>query len=257
MGNMEMNQMRKIVGTTLLLLLAGLAGKSVYALDVKITDSKETITVQHHGKPVVIMREQDPNHVVDVAWGKTSRKCPPFCFQPNVPVEGVHSVGELELLDFMEQKVNTGKGVLIDARLPSWYLSGTIPGSVNIPFTVFGEVPTAEDVEKALTLLGAERRPNVGGLQRALERKFHDWGWFGAEYKTAYWDFTNAKDILLWCNGPWCGQSPRAIRNLAKLGYPVEKMYYYRGGMQLWKVMGLSTIVPEPDTVIFHVSGGE
>ncbi len=227
------------------------------ALDVKITENRETVTVQDHGKPFVIQREQDPEHMVDPAWAKTARKCPPFCLQPEQPVPGVHTVGELEVMDFMEQKVNKGTGVLIDARLPSWYLQGTIPGSVNIPFTIFGEVPTAADVTKALTYLGAVRRTNTGGIQRVLEKRFADWGWFGADLKTAYWDFTNAKEILLWCNGPWCGQSPRAIKNLVKLGYPRDRIFYYRGGMQMWKVMGLSTVVPDPSTAQFEVSGGE
>ncbi|MEW6648283.1 MAG: rhodanese-like domain-containing protein [Pseudomonadota bacterium] len=235
-------------------LLMGVLSANTQALEVKITESKETVTVQHHGKPYVIQREQDPNHVVDTAWGKTSRKCPPFCLQPNVPLPGIHAVGELEVLDFMEKFVNTGKGVLIDSRLPSWYLAGTIPGSVNIPFTVFGEIPTAADVEKAFKLLGAVRRPNVGGFRRALERNFSDW--FG-QHKTAYWDFTNAKEVLLWCNGPWCGQSPRAIKNLVNLGYPKERIHYYRGGMQMWKVLGMPTVVPEANTVMFEVSGGE
>lgn len=237
--------------------LLGMLWGSAYALDVKITEDRETVTVQHHGKPFVIQREQDPNHVVDVAWGKTSRKCPPFCLQPNVPLPGIHAVGELEVLDFMEKFVNTGKGVLIDSRLPSWYMAGTIPGSVNIPFTVFGEIPTAADVEKAFNLLGAVRRPNVGGFRRTLERNFADWGWFGAKHKTAYWDFTDAKEIVLWCNGPWCGQSPRAIKNLVNLGYPTERIHYYRGGMQMWKVLGMPTVVPDADSVMFEVSGGE
>jgi rhodanese-related sulfurtransferase len=252
-----MKQMRRVFGVCAAVLAGGVWVGAAQALDVKITENRDTVTVQHHGKPYVIQREQDPAHVVDAAWGKTSRKCPPFCLQPNVPLPGVHAVGELEVLDFMEKKVNTGQGLLIDSRLPSWYMSGTIPGSINIPFTVFGEIPTATDVEKAFKLLGVERRPNVGGLRRSLERQFAAWDLFDARYKTAYWDFTNAKEVVLWCNGPWCGQSPRAIKNLVKLGYPLERIHYYRGGMQMWKVLGLPSVVPEPNTVMFEVSGGE
>jgi rhodanese-related sulfurtransferase len=250
-----MDKMRFLMSVGALML--AVLSANVLALDVKISANRETATVQHQGKPFVIQREQDPAHVVDEMWAKTSRKCPPFCLQPNVPLPGIHAVGELELLDFMEQKVNSGQGVLIDARLPSWYLAGTIPGSVNIPFTVFGEIPTAADVEKAFKLLGAVRRPNVGGFRRSLERNFADWGWFGAENKTAYWDFTDAKEIMLWCNGPWCGQSPRAIQNLVHLGYPKERIHYYRGGMQMWKVLGFPTVVPDAKSVLFDVSGGE
>ena len=58
------------------------------------------------------------------------------------------------------------------------------------------------------------------------------------------YDFSEAKDLLLWCNGPWCDQSPRAINALIAEGYPPEKLRYYRGGMQLWKIFGLTTIQP-------------
>jgi hypothetical protein len=27
-------------------------------------------------------------------------------------------------------------------------------------------------------------------------------------------------------------------------GYPPEKVYYYRGGMQMWKVLGLTVVMP-------------
>ena len=46
---------------------------------------------------------------------------------------------EVELFDFMETKLRDGSGVLIDARTESWFRKGTIPGSVNYPFTLFGK----------------------------------------------------------------------------------------------------------------------
>jgi hypothetical protein len=42
----------------------------------------------------------------------------------------------------------------------------------------------------------------------------------------------------------WCGQSPHAIKNLLALGYPAEKIYYYRGGMQAWQSLGLTVHTP-------------
>jgi len=44
----------------------------------------------------------------------------------------------------------------------------------------------------------------------------------------------------LWCNGWWCGQSPAAIRGLLSEGYPAEKLFYFRGGMQNWKIYGMT-----------------
>jgi rhodanese-related sulfurtransferase len=67
---------------------------------------------------------------------------------------------------------------------------------------------------------------------------------FGQHVRKFDWDFSRAKEIMLFCNGPWCDQSPRAIRGLVKLGYPVNKIHYYRGGMQDWLLLGLSVEVP-------------
>lgn len=66
-----------------------------------------------------------------------------------------------------------------------------------------------------------------------------------AQGKNTVMDFSRAKDLLLWCNGPWCDQSPRAIKGLLRVGYPPHKICYYRGGMQMWMLMGLTTVVPK------------
>ncbi len=58
------------------------------------------------------------------------------------------------------------------------------------------------------------------------------------------WDFSECKELVLWCNGPHCGQSPRAIKGLIKLGYPEEKLAYFRGGMQTWQLWGLTIVTP-------------
>lgn len=229
-------------------IVAGVAGMvlslTAHAVDVKLTEELDYIEVRHQGKMVRVERIQDPSHTVDPAWAKTSRKCPPFCIQPRIPAEGVNFVGEYEVIDFMLNKVNTGEGMIIDARLPSWFKKGTIPGSVNIPFTVFEHSPEHEEVVKALVTMGGKRREKVGSMMRGIEKQMAKVGIFDADKKTGFWDFTSAKDVLLWCNGPWCGQSPHAIRALIDLGYPSEKIHYYRGGMQAWEVLGLTTIVP-------------
>ena len=55
-------------------------------------------------------------------------------------------------------------------------------------------------------------------------------------------DFSNAKTAVMFCNGMWCGQSPNNIKNLLKFGYPAHKIKWYRGGMQNWEILGLSTV---------------
>ena len=64
------------------------------------------------------------------------------------------------------------------------------------------------------------------------------------EMKTDAWDFSGAKKLAFWCNGPACGQSPRAIKGMLSAGYPAEKLLYYRGGMQMWQLWGLTTVIP-------------
>jgi rhodanese-related sulfurtransferase len=55
------------------------------------------------------------------------------------------------------------------------------------------------------------------------------------------WNSENAKTLVLYCNGAWCGQSPTNVRQLLAVGYPAYKLKWYRGGMQSWKSLGLPT----------------
>jgi rhodanese-related sulfurtransferase len=56
------------------------------------------------------------------------------------------------------------------------------------------------------------------------------------------WECAKAKKVLLFCNGPWCGQSPMAIKAMLREGYPADKILYYRGGMQAWHTLGLTVV---------------
>jgi rhodanese-related sulfurtransferase len=212
------------------------------ALEVKLTPEKESISVKYQGKMVKIERNQDETHVVDDSWGKTSRKCPPFCPQPITVAPGVKTAGEVEVFDFMENHVNKGTGLLIDARVASWHNKGTIPGSINIPFTEF-ERKTGPELDEIMKLLGATPRSNVGMVDVTWDKTLRT---FGVDPKRqGFWDFNDVKEVMFWCNGPWCGQSPHAIKGLLSLGFPAEKVHYYRGGMQMWEIMGLPVIKPE------------
>ena len=212
-----------------------------HALDVKLTADRPFVEVVHQSKLVKVQRIQDQDHVLEGGFAKTSRKCPPFCIQPMSGGEGVKTVGQIEMFDFMENELLDEEGLIIDARTPAWWKRGTIPGSVNIPFTVFTADPDDPQLIEAMGVLGAKRRGDVSGLTRTME----GFGLMGGDLKNDEWDFTSAKTIILWCNGMWCGQSPRAIKGLQELGYPAEKMLYYRGGMQAWQSLGLTVVVPE------------
>ena len=62
---------------------------------------------------------------------------------------------------------------------------------------------------------------------------------------TDKWDFTKVKDLVIFCNGPACDQSPREISGLLSVAYPAERIFYFRGGKQTWELWGLATVVPE------------
>jgi rhodanese-related sulfurtransferase len=207
---------------------------------IPLIEGKPYLHVIHEGRSVKVQRVQDPDYELKGYFAKTGRKCPPFCVQPISPDPEVGAIGEVELFEFMETRLRDGSGALIDARTASWFRKGTIPGSVNYPFTLFDKEPDAPEVIAVLKELGAKEREEIGAVEKLLE----DWGWVDARHKTDDWDFTKAKDLVVWCNGPACGQSPRAIRGLLGLGYPGEKISYYRGGMQMWQLWGLTTVVP-------------
>ena len=214
---------------------------SACALDVKLTETRDFVTVNHDGRSVRVERIQDENNVLTGGFAKTSRKCPPFCIHPVKVDPAVETVGEVEIFDFMERQLRNGSGVLVDARTPAWHKRGTIPGSINLPFTVFSRDPSDPELAAAMTKLGVTRKGPDSGMSMNSLLDMIGLGSGGSQV----WDFANAKDALFWCNGPWCDQSPRAINALLKQGYPPEKLYYYRGGMQLWQVLGLTTVVPE------------
>lgn len=193
----------------------------VNALDVRITPEIETVDVIHVGKKVAIMRNQDPRNKVTPEYAGTSRKCPPYCIQPMGIAEGVETVGELEMLDYLKRSSGGDTSVLvIDSRSPDWVAKGTIPGSVSIPWTTLA--------------------PEEGADPFAIADLFQEK--FGVKTSEGLWDFTNAKTLVLFCNGMWCGQSPSNIRSLLRFGYPPRKIKWYRGGMQDWEILGLTVV---------------
>lgn len=233
---------RHLISLSMLLLAVTVTAEEVVVGEtdvVGLTADKPFLHVIHEGRSVKVQRVQDPDYELKGYFAKTARKCPPFCIQPEQVDPRVATIGELEVFDFMENELRDNKGMLIDARTPEWFQRGTIPGSVNFPFTVFNDIESLE-MEQALETFGSLRRVDVGTFSRKLE----EMGLMDGEMKTEKWDFTNAKKLVLWCNGPACGQSPRAIKGLLEAGYPPEKLFYYRGGMQMWQLWGLTTVIP-------------
>ena len=234
------NKYQTLLGCAIALILS-MASTSLLAMDVKITQDIESVPVHHGTDFISIQRIQDRSNVLTGGFTKTSRKCPPFCIQPLHVAPGVTTVGELELLSFIDKKLEVDKGVLIDARTPAWFQKGTIPGSVNIPFTEFDPEKSAEALAGVLAKLNVKKKGAGGGsFLDSIKGLFGG----GSGNADSPFDFSKAQDVLLYCNGMWCGQSPKAIKNLLELGYPAEKIFYYRGGMQAWQSLGLTIVTP-------------
>lgn len=188
---------------------------------VGITKGMASVEVTHKGKKMLIMRNQDENNTISPDFAKTSRKCPPFCIQPATLAPGVETIGELEVLQYLK-KINAGDTsiLVIDSRTPDWLKKGTIPGSTNIPWTTLSPSAGADPITIAETM---ENR-------------------FGVKNADGIWDFGEAKTLVLFCNGMWCGQSPANIKTLLRFGYPAHKLKWYRGGMQDWAILGLTVV---------------
>jgi rhodanese-related sulfurtransferase len=201
-----------------------LASSGTFAADkveVNITPDMASVEVLHEGKKTTISRNQNQKNTVnrDFAW--TSRKCPPFCIQPAVVAPGVETIAELEVLAYLA-RINAGDEsiLVIDSRTPDWVKKGTIPGAVNIPWTALNPARGADPI-------------SIGEIM--VDK-------FGVQELEGLWDYSSAKTLVLFCNGMWCGQSPNNILNLLKFGYPADKIKWYRGGMQDWEILGLSTV---------------
>jgi len=195
------------------------------ALEVQIAPDLPYVEISHGEERVLLMRHQDPGHSIQPPYQKTARPCPPYCVQPMQLAPGVETIGELELIDYLKRAAAEPSAVLvIDSRTSEWVDRGTIPGSVNIPYTRL-DPATARPAEIAETL--------------QLE--------LGAVTANGLWDFRHAKTLVFFCNGAWCGQSPTNIKALLGLGYPAHKLKWYRGGLQAWEQLGLTTVAaPEP-----------
>ncbi len=192
-------------------------------LAVGISPSMDKFEGTVNGESVTIMRDQNQNNTVNPAFAKTSRKCPPFCIQPVNLAPSVETIGELELIGYVEKMAAGDQDILlIDSRTPDWVARGTIPGAINIPWTKLNPAKGADPI-------------SIGEILTTQ---------FGVHELEGLWDYSDAKTLVMFCNGMWCGQSPNNIKSLLRFGYPAHKIKWYRGGMQDWEILGLSTRKP-------------
>ncbi|MFK5977666.1 MAG: rhodanese-like domain-containing protein [Rhizobiaceae bacterium] len=172
-------------------------------------------SVTLNGETCTISRAQAKGNKIHTAYSTTERGAP----QPISLGEGIQTLGELEFVDYMMKAEKDKSVMIVDTRTEGWHRNLRIPCTVNVPYTQLND---DKDIA-ILTILD-----NFGVEENEDETL----------------NFDNAKTIVGYCNGYWCGQTPamfmRAKYSLINLGYPAEKLKYYRGGMQAWTSLGLT-----------------
>ncbi|RUM76552.1 MAG: rhodanese-like domain-containing protein [Candidatus Thioglobus sp.] len=199
------------------------ANMAAAKLAAEISASKPVGIVSGVLEVAGISRNANNSNLVDPGFAKTSRPCPPFCIQPTEPFApaAVETVTELDVIHAARDSAGGDASILVvDARTPGWVAKGTIPHSVNVPFTKLNSKALAKDPMAVVDILT---------------------GTFGVVDMDGVLNYDNAKTLYLFCNGAWCGQSPASINALLTMGYPQSKIKYYRGGMNDWKLLGLTT----------------
>jgi rhodanese-related sulfurtransferase len=193
------------------------------------------VQTTHQGKNILVERKQygeclNIPTTPDLLYNNSyiNKKVPSTCkktfltslgiLQPISIDKDIKTVGELEVLAHIKKvEKEPEKYILVDARKANWYNYITIPSSINLPYDeIEYDEDFKEDFEYMLKILNIKKHKN--GL-----------------------DFSKAKTALIFCNGSWCVQSSKAIFKLIQLGYPKNKLLWYRGGIQDWLSYGMTT----------------
>ncbi|MFT4742361.1 MAG: hypothetical protein ACI91Z_000333 [Yoonia sp.] len=145
---------------------------------------------------------------------RTSPSCNGPCLAPLAVANNVPTIGEREVISFVATKVADGKGLLIDSRNVDDRGTGFISTSVNIPSALLQpDNPFLNDILQAM----------------------------GAREFQGTLNFADALPLVVFDDGPSTLDAPNLITTLLNLGYPADKMSYYRGGMLVWTALGLNT----------------
>jgi len=135
-------------------------------------------------------------------FASKDRLCPPYCISP-MNIKNIKTVGELEVLKFISHLDDNKRRILVDARVVKEYKKGTIPASFNIPYSMLDK--------------NSKYRDEIIKLIKHIDK------------------------LLVFDNGIVDIQARKLIDNLLDTGYPQNKILYYRGGLQSWKNLGLTT----------------
>ncbi|MGE5153042.1 MAG: rhodanese-like domain-containing protein, partial [Bdellovibrio bacteriovorus] len=145
-------------------------------LRVKITQDLPYLELGVGKERILLMRHQDPDHVIQPPSDQTARDCPPYCVQPMHLAPGVETIGELEVIEYLRRAAAGEPVLVIDSRTPVWTARGMIPGAIEIPYTRL-DPATAEP----------------GGVAELLALEF------GAARVDGLWNFATAKTLVFYC----------------------------------------------------------
>jgi rhodanese-related sulfurtransferase len=145
---------------------------------VKITPDISYLYIYHKGKAVKTHRIQDTRHKLTGEYAKTYR--PGTYIQPINLKNGVQTIGEVEVLQFMKNKVNKKKGLILDVRDRAKYKNESLPSAVNIPV-------------------------KIGKNDGAMKKIFKSLGMVGLG--DGSWNDRRAMELVVYCDGPRCVKS--------------------------------------------------
>jgi len=148
---------------------------------------------------------------------KDRNSCPPFCIEP-MKIKNVVTVGEVETLEFIEKLKEKKSRLLVDVRENIEYKKSTIPGSINLPFSMLKDKSPYQ--EEVLKLLGAKKSSKKNSKSK--------------------WYFKNPQALLIFGQSATTNEASSVVKSLLHFGYPSSKIFYYRGGVESWEALGLT-----------------
>jgi rhodanese-related sulfurtransferase len=176
-----------------------------------VTEAKASFIF--NGERIKISRENREVARFAERFAAAGGGCGAPCIAPMQVAAGVQTLDETDVLAFLVTQVAENSGLMVDARMPEDRASGYIPGTVSLPHATLD--PKNEFKKDILRALGAREFDGV-------------------------FNFTDARELLVYDNGPSTDDAGTLIRHLLDEGYPSDLIHYYRGGMQVWAVLGFS-----------------
>ena len=162
--------------------------------------------------------------------------------------EKVKSVGmpKIDIINELKSKINDISEIRTPKRTENHMIPkniGTEPGLVEVDvtwgsiqsFKAAEAVPTIGELEvyhhhkKGLPIIDA-RKPDTNGAVSIPGSKNIPYD----ELAERMDELDQDHPSIFYCNGPQCPQSSSAIKDLLEVGYPADRVLYYRGGMHNW-----------------------